>query len=118
VQPVHAGRTRQRRVHRSGLDERATILGINGDDAAQPVEPDDHRVVLGERPAREPGTRAARHEGDALLGERAHDGDQLVARLGENRKRWSFAIEGQAVGAVSDELARAREHGTRPNDRC
>ena len=117
VQTVRGRGARQRRVHRARLDDRAAILGIDGNDAAQPVEADDDGVALGERATGEPGTRAARHKGDALLGQRPDDRDQLLARLRKDGQCGSLPVERQPVGAVRDELARAREDRARPDDR-
>ena len=87
------------------------------DDAREPIEADEHRVVVGERAAGESGAGAARHEGAAGGGERAHHRDELVARAREHRERaGARRCVGQRVGGVDLELGGARDHAARADD--
>ena len=45
MEPVHGGGARQRRVDHARLDDRQTIGRVDGQDAIEPVEPEQHHAV-------------------------------------------------------------------------
>ncbi len=83
VESVRCDGAAQRGVHHARLDGRREVVGIDGDDARQAIEPEEHGA-LGERAAGEAGAGAARHERHVGASQLAHDGDDFVARSGKD----------------------------------
>src|SRR6185437_4280903 len=100
----------------AGFDDRESIDGIDGEDRLEPVQPDDDRVVRGERAGGEAGTRAARNEGTAFTGEETDHGQQGVTRFGKDGEPGRAVVGRQSVRAVGKQLARPVEQGARAHD--
>ncbi len=99
----------QPEIHHSGLDLRAPVLDVQGDDLLQPVQP-DHDDVVGQSTARQTRAGPTRHEREFGIGEHSYDRYRLVARAGENRHPGLPSISRKAVRIVDQQLARPAEH--------
>ena len=74
-----------REVRHARLGHDARVRQVDLEDPPQPREPDQDAVLDGQRAAREPGARAARHPRHLALVARAHDPPDLVGRPGQDR---------------------------------
>ncbi len=117
MQPEYAGRACERGVHDAWLDDGHAILDVDREDARELVESKEHRIAAGERAGGEPGAGAARHEGAAGGGDRAHDLHELIARAREHGQPRETAMRGQGVGRVYLQFRSARDHPALADDR-
>jgi hypothetical protein len=112
---VRAGRARERHVHHAGLHHRELVLGVDRDDAVEPVEPDDHHVV-GERAPRQPVPAPRATNGTPSLREHAHHAHQLVARAWQHHQRRLPMVAGQPVRVVDPHLGGPVQRVPRTHD--
>ncbi len=98
-------------LHRAGdggigdarLDHHAAVFEVGLQDAIHAAEAEQDAVGPRQRPARQRGAGAARHDGHAhLVGEREHGGD-LVLVLRQHADQRRLAIGGERIAVVGGE---------------
>ena len=66
---MRGGRHRELDVDDARLDRGDAVPRIDLEDAVEPGQHEEHGILVGERPAREPGARAPGHERHPVYGE-------------------------------------------------
>ena len=92
-------------IDHARLDDGDPRLGIDPEDAIQPVQRDDDAVLDRHGATREAGAAAARHEGHAGVVTAPHGLDDLVRRFDEHHRARPRAKRRQAVRFVRRERA-------------
>ena len=118
MEAVRRGCRREARVDDPRLHDRQAVGHIDLEDAVQPGEHEEHRVVVGKRPAREAGAGSPRDERHLEVGEQANHGDHLVPRARQHRQAGEGAVRGEAVHRVGQPLRVRRPHVALTDDPC
>ena len=101
---------RDRQVGHSRLDDDAAVVEVDRQDPPHPREHDEHTFGDRQRPARQPGPRAARDPRHAGLVASPHDSPHLAAGAGQDRGDRRLAVVAKSVRAVRGEVVRVGEH--------
>ncbi len=106
---VRRDRTRDVEVRDAGLDDDATALEVDLEDAVHAGERDDDAARDRSGAAREPGAGAARDERDTRRVTRANDRLHLFGRPGQRDELGDRSVPGQPVALVHAELLELRD---------
>ena len=117
LQAVRQHGLREAGVDDTGLDHRAASGRVDVEDAVQPGEGHEHGVALGECTAAESPVPAPRATNGVFVRvELLHDGDELLARTGEDHHSGIGLVSGEAIHGIGGELGAAMPHPAGADD--
>ena len=101
---VRGGFPGDRQVDNAGFDDHPGVVGVDGQDPAQPRQHDEHAAGDRDRATGQARARAAGHERYACRGAQPYRLDHVVPALREHHDRGAHAEGGEAVALVGPEL--------------
>jgi hypothetical protein len=117
-QPVRSGRLAELGVHHAGLDHRDAVFGVDAEDAVHPRALDHDAPLERDRAARQPRSRAARHERHAVRAAGAHHARDLGLVARQHHRARQRAVNGEPVRLVNEQVLGPREHALVADDRA